>query len=41
MDHPATILVIDPQARLRAGYPFPHDAGWIAERIETLVTRDG
>lgn len=41
VDHPATILVIDPDARLRAGYPFPHDAEWIAGRIAALVDRDG
>lgn len=33
VDHPATILLIDPGAQLRAGFPLPHDPGWIVEQI--------
>ncbi len=33
VDHPATILLIDPAAHLRAGFPLPHDPQWIVEQI--------
>ena len=33
VDHPATILLIDPDARLRAGFPLPHDPGKMVERV--------
>lgn len=33
VDHPATILLIDPTARLRAGFSLPHDPGRIVEQI--------
>ena len=33
VDHPATILLIDPQARLRAGFPLPHDPARIVDEI--------
>lgn len=36
IDHPATILVIDPEARLRAGFPFPHDPQWIIEQMTDI-----
>jgi protein SCO1/2 len=37
VDHPATILVIDPEAHLRAGFPFPHDAERIVEQMADIV----
>lgn len=37
VDHPATILVIDPEARLRAGFPFPHDREAILERLSDIT----
>lgn len=41
IDHPATILLIDPRARLRAGFSAPHDAHRIVEDIlETLPEAD-
>jgi len=33
VEHPATILLIDPAAALRAGFPLPHDPARIAEHI--------
>ena len=33
VDHPAAILLIDPQARVRAGFLPPHDAERIVEEI--------
>ena len=33
VDHPATILLIDPAAHLRAGFPLPHDADRIVDQI--------
>ena len=33
VDHPAVILLIDPQARLRAGFLPPHDADRMVEEI--------
>jgi protein SCO1/2 len=33
VDHPATILLIDPSAHLRAGFSLPHDPGRIVEQI--------
>lgn len=36
VDHPATILLIDPSARLRAGFPPPHDAARIVKEIVEL-----
>jgi protein SCO1/2 len=33
VDHPATILVIDPAAQLRAGFTLPHDPARISERV--------
>jgi protein SCO1/2 len=33
VDHPATILLIDPGASLRAGFPLPHDPGRIVEQV--------
>ena len=37
VDHPATILVVDPSARLRAGFPFPHDAPVILEQMKDIA----
>ena len=37
VDHPATILLIDPEARLRAGFPFPHDAGTILRQTAEIA----
>ena len=36
VDHPATILLIDPDARLRAGFPLPHDPGNIVARVLSI-----
>jgi protein SCO1/2 len=33
VDHPATILLIDPEAYLRAGFPLPHDPARIVEQV--------
>ena len=33
VDHPATILLIDPAAYLRAGFSLPHDPGGIVEQV--------
>lgn len=33
VDHPATILLVDPDAALRAGFSLPHDAPRIVERV--------
>lgn len=37
VDHPATILVIDPAARLRAGFRFPHDSRVILEQLVDIA----
>jgi protein SCO1/2 len=36
VDHPATILVIDPAAHLRAGFPFPHDPQRMIEQMADI-----
>lgn len=33
VEHPAIILLIDPAAHLRAGFPLPHDPAGMLERI--------
>lgn len=37
IDHPATILLIDPNAHLRAGYSMPRDAARIAADVTEIV----
>lgn len=37
IDHPATILFIDPNARLRAGFSMPRDAARITELISEIA----
>lgn len=37
VDHPATILLIDPSAHLRAGFAMPRDAAQIAEQMSLIV----
>lgn len=37
VDHPATILIVDPDAHLRAGFPFPHDEALIRERMGDIM----
>ena len=36
VDHPATILLIDPHARLRAGFSLPHDTARIVDEIVAM-----
>jgi len=38
IDHPATILLIDPGARLRAGFSMPRDAARITELASEIAT---
>lgn len=37
VDHPATILVIDPSAHLRAGFPFPHDGVALRDQLARIA----
>lgn len=37
MDHPATILLIDPSARLRAGFGMPREAAGMAALITAMM----
>ena len=37
IDHPATILLIDPSAELRAGFAFPRDAARVAEVVSEIA----
>ena len=37
VDHPATILLIDPNARLRAGFSMPRDTARITELISEIA----
>jgi protein SCO1/2 len=36
VDHPATILLIDPAAQLRAGFTLPHDPAHIAGHVRRI-----
>lgn len=40
VDHPATVLLIDPRARLRAGFSMPGDAARIVEISAAIAAHD-
>ena len=37
VDHPATILLIDPRARLRAGFSMPRAAAYIVALVPEIA----
>jgi len=41
VDHPATILLIDPGAHLRAGFPLPHDVTRIVKEVLEMESTFG